>query len=200
MSRRFTDRRALAISIHSFGSTVGNSLGPLLAGLLLSYLLWRNVLFLYAIPAAIVAFFVWWSLKDLGREEGEEASTAERRTLWSLGSEGVRLFNNPAMLALLVAASVRGVANNAMFDWTPFYLENGPEEGGLGYTEFWVGFHMALLTGMGAVPSPILGQLSDKLGRKQVLMPGLALSAILPFLIVPAGDGILVPVVMAPTS
>ena len=197
LSRRFTDRRAFAISIHSFGSTVGNSLGPLLAGLLLSFLLWRNVLFLYAIPAAIVAFFVWWSLKDLGREGDEGVSPEDRRTLWSLGREGVRLFNNPAMLALLVAASVRGVANNAMFDWTPFYLENAPTDGGLGYTEFWVGFHMALLTGMGAVSSPILGQLSDKLGRKQILVPGLALAAGLPFLIVPAGDGILVALVMA---
>ena len=197
LSRRFTDRRAFAISIHSFGSTVGNSLGPLLAGLLLSYLLWRNVLFLYAIPAAIVAFFVWWSLKDLGREGGEEASPTDRRTLWSLGREGLQLFNNPAMLALLVAASVRGVANNAMFDWTPFYLENAPEKGGLGFAQFWVGFHMALLTGMGAVSSPILGQLSDKLGRKQILVPGLALAAVLPFLIVPAGDGFLVPIVMA---
>ena len=197
LSRRFTDRRAFAISIHSFGSTVGNSLGPLLAGLLLSFLLWRNVLFLYAIPAAIVAFFVWWSLKDLGREGGEETSPAERRTLWSLGREGLHLFNNPAMLALLVAATVRGVANNAMFDWTPFYLEKAPEEGGLGYSEFWVGFHMALLTGMGAISSPILGQLSDTLGRKQILVPGLALAAVLPFLIVPAGDGFLVAVVMA---
>ena len=197
LSRRFTDRRAFAISIHSFGSTVGNSLGPLLAGLLLSYLLWRNVLFLYAIPAAVVAFFVWWSLKDLGREGDEELSSEDRRTLWSLGQEGLRLFNNPAMLALLVAATIRGVANNAMFDWTPFFLEKAPVEGGLGYTEFWVGFHMALLTGMGAVSSPIIGQLSDKLGRKQILVPGLALAAILPFLIVPAGDGVLVALVMA---
>ncbi len=197
LSRRFTDRRAFAISIHSFGSTVGNALGPLVAGLLLSYLLWRNVLFLYAIPAAIVAFFVWWSLKDLGRDETEEESRADRRTLRSLGGAGLSVFKNPAMLALLIAASLRGVANNAMFDWTPFYLENSPEVGGLGFSYFWTGFQMALLTGMGAVSSPVLGQLSDKLGRKQILVPGLALSAVLPFFVVPAGDGYLVPVVMA---
>ena len=198
LSRRFNDRRAFAISIHSFGSTVGNALGPLVAGLLLSFLLWRNVLFLYAIPAAIVAFFVWWSLRDLGREENLETSEAENRTLGALAGTGLRLFKNPAMLALLVAASLRGVANNAMFDWTPFYLENSPEDGGLGFSYFLTGFQMALLTGMGAVSSPILGQLSDRLGRKQILVPGLALAAILPFFIVPAGDSVIkVPVVMA---
>ena len=197
LSRRFTDRRAFAISIHSFGSTVGNALGPLVAGLLLSYLIWRNVLFLYAIPAAIVAFFVWWSLKDLGREDNEGVRAGDELTIRALGGAGLRLFRNPAMMALLVAASLRGVANNAMFDWTPFYLEKSPEEGGLGFSYFWTGFQVALLTGMGAISSPILGQLSDKLGRKEVLVPGLAIAAVLPFFVVPAGNGILVPVVMA---
>lgn len=187
LSRRFTDRRAFAISIHSFGSTVGNALGPLIAGLLLSFLLWRNVLFLYAIPAAVVALFVWWSLRDLGREVGEP-NTAEPRTLRSLGAAGLRFFTRPAMLALLVAASVRGVANNVMFDWTPFYLENSAEDGGLGFSYTMTGFLMALLTGMGAISSPFLGQMADRLGRKQILVPGLAAAAVLPFLIVPAGD------------
>ena len=197
LSRRFTDRRAFSISIHSFGSTVGNALGPLVAGLLLSYLVWQNVLFLYAIPAAVVAVFVWWSLRDLGREEIVLPGDAEVRTLRTLAVGGWNFFRSPAMLALLVAASLRSVANIAMFDWTPFYLESSPEEGGLGFSYRWTGFLMALLTGTGAISSPILGQLSDKLGRKQVLVPGLALSAILPFLIVPSGDGFLMPLVMA---
>ena len=197
LSRRFTDRRAFSISIHSFGSTVGNALGPLVAGLLLSYLVWQNVMFLYAIPAAVVALFVWWSLRDLGREDNPQPGDTEIRTLRTLAGAGWNFFRNPAMLALLVAASLRSVANNAMFDWTPFYLETAPEDGGLGFSYFWTGFQVALLTGTGAVSAPILGQLSDKLGRKQVLVPGLALAAVLPFLVVPAGDGVLVPITMA---
>ena len=197
LSRRFSDRRAFSISIHSFGSTVGNAFGPLVAGTLLLYLVWREVMFLYAIPAGLVALFVWWSLRDLGREENLRPGDAERRTLGTLAGAGWNFFKNPAMLALLVAASLRSVANNAMFDWTPFYLENSPEDGGLGFSYFWTGLQMALLTGTGAISSPILGQLSDKLGRKQILVPGLAIAAVLPFLIVPAGDGPMVSVVMA---
>ena len=197
LSRRFSDRRAFSISIHSFGSTIGNALGPLVAGTLLRYLIWREVLLLYAIPAGLVAVFVWWSLRDLGWEEDVRPDDAERRTLSTLAVAGWNFFRNPAMLALLVAASLRSVANVAMFDWTPFYLEKSPEDGGLGYSYFWMGFQIALLTGTGAISAPILGQLSDKLGRKQILVPGLAIAAVLPFLIVPAGDGILVPIVMA---
>jgi MFS family permease len=197
LSRRFSDRRAFSISIHSFGSTLGNALGPLVAGTLLVYLVWREVLLLYAIPAGVVALFVWWSLRDVGREEDLQPGDTERRTLRTLAGAGWNFFRNPAMLALLVAASLRSVANVAMFDWTPFYLENSPEEGGLGFSYFWTGFQMALLTGTGAISAPVLGQLSDKLGRKQILVPCLAVAAVLPFLVVPAGDGILVPIVMA---
>ena len=179
LSRRFTDRRAFSISIHSFGSTIGNALGPLVAGFLLSYMVWQNVMFLYAIPAAVVALFVWWSLRDLGRENNPQPGDSETRTLRTLALAGWNFFRNPAMLALLVAASLRSVANNAMFDWTPFYLRTSLDDGGLGYSYFWTGFQVALLTGTGAVSSPILGQLSDKLGRKQVLVPGLALAALL---------------------
>lgn len=197
LSRRFADRRAFSISIHSFGSTIGNALGPLVAGTLLLYLVWREVLLLYAIPAGIVALFVWWSLKDLGREQEMQPGDAQARTLGTLAMAGWDFFRNPAMLALLVAASLRSVAVTAMFDWSPFYLESPIEEGGLGFSYFWTGFQMALLTGAGAISSPILGQLSDMLGRKQILVPGLAIAAVLPFLVVPAEDGILVPLVMA---
>ena len=197
LSRRFSDRRAFSISIHSFGSTLGNALGPLVAGTLLLYLVWREVLLLYAIPAGLVALFVWWSLRDLGREEEVRPGDAEIRTLGTLAVAGWNFFRNPAMLALLVAASLRSVAVTAMFDWSPFYLESPAKDGGLGYSYFWTGIQMALLTGAGAISAPILGQLSDTLGRKQVLVPGLAIAAVLPFLVLPAGDGYLVPLVMA---
>ena len=197
ISRRFSDRRAFSISIHSFGSTIGNAFGPLVAGTLLLYLIWREVLLLYAIPAGLVALFVWWSLRDLGREENPQPGDAEVRTLTTLAGAGLTFFRNPAMLALLLAATLRSIATSAMFDWTPFFLENPVDEGGLGFSYFWTGFQMALLTGSGAVSMPILGQLSDKLGRKQVLLPGLAIAAVLPFLVIPAGDGFLVPLVMA---
>ena len=198
LSRRFTDRRAFSISIHSFGSTVGNAFGPLVAGTLLLYLIWREVLFLYAIPAAIVAIFVWWSLRDLGREENPQEGDSQVRTLRTLAVAAWNLFRKPAMFSLLVAATLRSIANSTMFDWTPFYLESPSEEGGLGFSiRSGSELHMALLTGMGAVSSPILGQLSDTLGRKQILVPGLVIAAVLPFFIVMAGDGVLVAVVLA---
>ena len=193
LSRRFPDRRGFAISIHGFGSNVGNVLGPLLAGVLLSYLLWRHVLYLYAIPAVIMTIFVWWSLRELGNE-GEEERDAGRR-MGAQVRDGLRLLRNPVVMALAVAAAIRGVATGAMFNWAPFYLES-TEFGGLGMSYILTGVHVALLTGMGVVSTPILGYLSDRYGRKTVLAPGLAAAAVLTFFVVGAGDTIFLALLM----
>ena len=58
LSRRFPDRRGFAISMHGFGSNVGNVCAPLVAGGLLTFMLWRHILLIYTIPAGLMAVFV----------------------------------------------------------------------------------------------------------------------------------------------
>ena len=189
ISQRFPDRRGFALSMHGFGSNIGNILGPLLAGTLLAVLLWRHVLFLYAAPALVLAIFVWWSLKDVGKENGQD----NRKDLRAQFRDSREAVKNPIVLGLMVAAMLRGISLDAVGTWTPFYLER---ELGMGPVE--VGFHFALLTGMGIVSAPVLGALSDRFGRKQVLVPGLIIAAVLlSFIVVRAGDGFLLVLVLA---
>ncbi|NQW23432.1 MAG: MFS transporter [SAR202 cluster bacterium] len=196
LSRRFPDRRGFAISIHGFGSNVGNVMAPLVAGGLLTFMLWRHILLIYTIPAAIMAVFVWWSLKDLGVEDGDQPGDAKpKRQLMTGYRDGMALFKNPVVAALVLAAAIRGVGNNALFQWAPFYLRKATD-GGLEMDYFTVGIHLSLLTGMGIVSAPILGYLSDKFGRKQVLVPGLILASILTFFVVSAGDSLMLAVLL----
>ena len=188
VSQRFPDRRGFALSIHGFGGNICNYLGPLLAGVLLTVLLWRYVFFIYAGPALVLAFFVWWSLKDVGkeREEGEQQEPNIRfRDSWKAA-------RNPVVLALISAAVLRGIGLNAVSHWTPFYLE---DELGMGHIE--AGFHLGLLAGMGIISVPVLGALSDRFGRKVVLVPGFILATILSLLVVSTGDGVLLTLVFA---
>ena len=71
ISQRFPDRRGFAISMHGFGSNIGNVSGPVLAGALLAtgFLIWRHIFFIYAGFALLMAVFVWWSLRGLGRRK-----------------------------------------------------------------------------------------------------------------------------------
>ena len=197
LSRRFPDRRGFAISMHGFGSNIGNVLAPLLAGGLLTIMAWRPILLIYAAPAALMAVFVWFSLKDLGIEDGDDQTNLKSKGRVLSGyREGLAMFKIPVVATLVLAAAVRGVANNALFQWAPFYLREA-EDGGLAMGYFSVGVHLSLLTGMGIVSAPILGYLSDRYGRKQVLVPGLIIAATLTMFVVSAGDSILLAVLLA---
>ncbi|MDA1128682.1 MAG: MFS transporter [Chloroflexi bacterium] len=190
LSRRFPDRRGFAISMHGFGSNVGNVLAPLVAGGLLTIMSWRPILLIYAAPAALMAVFVWWSLKDLGIEDGDQkGAEKQKRQVMAGYRDGLAMFKIPVVATLVLAAAIRGVANNALFQWTPFYLREATD-GGLGMGYFSVGIHLSLLTGMGIVSAPILGYLSDRYGRKQVLVPGLIIAAVLTMFVVRAGDSV----------
>ena len=50
---------------------------------------------------------------------------------------------------------------------------------------------------MGIVSAPILGYLSDRYGRKQVLVPGLIIAATLTMFVVSAGDSIVLALLLA---
>ncbi|MDA0263120.1 MAG: MFS transporter [Chloroflexi bacterium] len=188
LSRRFPDRRGFAISMHGFGSNLGNVLAPVVAGGLLTFMLWRHILLIYTIPAAIMAVFVWWSLRDLGVEDGEARGQERPKRRILIGyRDGLAMFKSPVVATLVLAAAIRGVANNALFQWTPFYLKNATD-GGLDMNYFVAGVHLSLLTGMGIISAPILGYLSDRYGRKQVLVPGLIIAAVLSMFVVSAGE------------
>jgi MFS family permease len=181
--------------MHGFGSNVGNVMAPLVAGGLLTFMVWRHILLIYAAPAAIMAIFVWWSLKDVGKEAEDEDRPAPERKVMAAYREGLAMFKNPMVATLVLAAAIRGVANNALFQWSPFYLKNATD-GGLDMGYFTAGVHLALLTGMGIVSAPFLGYLSDRFGRKQVLVPGLIIAAILTMFVVSAGDSLMLAVLL----
>ncbi|MCY4556016.1 MAG: MFS transporter [Chloroflexi bacterium] len=190
ISQRFPDRRGFAISMHGFGSNLGNVSGPIIAGALLgaSFIIWRHVFFIYAGLAVFMAFFVWWSLRGLGRED-------DGIRVRSLGEQFVSagaLLKNPVVMALIFAALLRGIGLNALFNWTPFYLRET-----LGMSTLEAGVYYALLTGMGIISAPVLGWMSDKFGRKAVLAPGFVAAALLSLAVVSVGSSLLLIPIMA---
>ncbi len=190
ISQRFPDRRGFAISMHGFGSNLGNVSGPVVAGAMLAsgFLMWRHVFFIYAGMAIFMAALVWWSLRGLGREN----AGAPGRNLADQFGNAVTLLKNPVVMALIFAALLRGIGLSALFNWTPFYLRETLE-----MSTLQAGVYYALLTGMGIVSAPLLGWLSDKWGRKAVLVPGFVAAALLSLVVVPVGSTFLLIPVMA---
>ena len=190
ISQRFPDRRGFAISMHGFGSNLGNVSGPVVAGALLStgFLIWRHVFFIYAGLAILMAMLVWWSLRGLGRE----TDFRQARGLAEQFASALTLLRNPVVMALILAALLRGIGLNALFNWTPFYLRET-----LDMSTLQAGVYYALLTGMGIVSAPLLGWMSDKWGRKAVLAPGFVVAGLLSLAVVSVGGSLLLIPVMA---
>ena len=191
LSQIFPDRRGWAISIHGFGANIGNIAGPIVAAALLGLVAsWRSVLFIYAVPAILMGVFVWWSLRDIGKggDDPPRELSVHLRDTWGI-------MRNPVVLVLVVAAALRGIGLDALFAWSPFYLEETLGKGHLS-----AGFHYSLLTGMGIISAPIMGLLSDRFGRKAVLVPGFLLAAGFSLVTAAVGEGFLLMVVFAGTG
>ncbi len=190
ISQRFPDRRGFAISMHGFGSNLGNVSGPVIAGALLAtgFLIWRHIFFIYAALALLMAVFVWWSLRGVGQDN----STEGVRNLSGQFASALSLLKNPIVMALIFAALLRGIGLSALFNWTPFYLRETLE-----MSTLLAGVYYALLTGMGIISAPVLGWLSDKWGRKAVLVPGFVIAALLSMTVVSVGASLLLIPIMA---
>ena len=74
----------------------------------------------------------------------------------------------------------------------PLYLGND-----LMLSTFSRGFHIGLLIAVGLVAKPLAGHLSDRWGRRQVLVPGLVWSCLLALALVPFTEGVLLTVTIA---
>ena len=190
LSQRFPEKRGFALSTHSAGGNVGGTVGPLVAGLLLWLLIsqegggeWRYVLFIFVAPALLMVLPIFWTLHNVGSStEGIPQATPLRQRI----SDASRLIRRPAILAIMAVLLLRGLGFNALNNWAPKYLEDGANQ-----PAFWVGVDMALYIGLGIIFGPVLGLISDKVGRKPVIIPGLLISAGLAVLVVMAGSNAL---------
>ena len=187
LSQRFPEKRGFALSTHSAGGNVGGTVGPLVAGLLLWLLIsqegggeWRYVLFIFVAPALLMVLPIFWTLHNVGSSQGGPTqSTPMRQRI----SDASRLMRRPAIMAIVGVLLLRGLGFNALNNWAPKYLEDGANQ-----PAFWVGVDMALYIGLGIIFGPILGLISDRVGRKPVIIPGLLISAGLAVLVVMAGE------------
>ena len=59
ISERYPSKRGFAIAIHAIGPNIGESIAPLLVGVLLLTLSWRSVLFVNLIPGIVIALILW---------------------------------------------------------------------------------------------------------------------------------------------
>lgn len=185
ISQRFPHRRGFGLSIHGVGGQVGDSIGPLVVGglLFLFHGLWRRVALAYVFPALVMTGVVWWALFSLGSNSDAADGAGSRASLGRRFREAGRLLRNPAILSLVLVTSLRDMGAGSLIVWLPKYLHDPVAEGGLAMSPFLVGLHLTLLLALGVASSPFAGILSDRHGRKLILIPCLTAVGLLSLVI-----------------
>lgn len=165
LSEKYPDKRGFAIAIHAIGPNIGESIAPLLVGVLLLYLSWRNVLFLNLIPGIVIAFILWKFLfgkLDSRTQSKKGLSTRE----YMAGMK--KLAQNPSILALVFVAGMRSMTQQGLHTFLPIYLTHD-----LGLSSAMAGLYLSVTQTAGMIGTPIAGSISDQNGRKRVLTAGL---------------------------
>jgi MFS family permease len=190
LSLKFPDKRGMALAIHGMGASIGDALGPLIVGAIVLGVGWRLVFQLHLIPALAFAVILW---KGLGKMNGATSEPAETNTLsFSAYMGGVRsIFNNAQSVSVLSSTALASMARVAVLAFIGIYFRDT-----LGFSTAKLGMYLAFLYALGVVSQPIMGLVSDRIGRKAVLVPSFAMMAALYLAIPYSGDGVLLALVM----
>ncbi|MFC1886634.1 MFS transporter [Thermodesulfobacteriota bacterium] len=190
----FAHNRGVALAIHGAGGSIGDILGPVITGLLLSAMSWRNIISLYAVVPLGTAFWVYWALLRLGNKKFDEKESGPEKKI-DLRTQLIiarKILKRTHIWRVNLVAGFRGMCFVVLVNFLPLFMK---EE--LGHSSKYIGFHFGLLWTVGIIASPMMGHLSDLWGRKPVLVPALLYSSLLIILLSFAGKGALFTVMIA---
>jgi len=195
LSQIYPNRRGFILSLDRSGGSVGDTVGPLVAGALLLVFAWQYI-YMSAFPIALVMLGILWLLlrrADTFQELGARMRIVPRpfgqqmRELWAL------LRTSGKVLLLLVAVkSIAGFGQGGLLLFIPLYLQET-----VGMDSLGIGLHVALLTGVGIATAPLFGILSDRIGRAPVVVLVLAGQTSISVLMALMGEGIMFTVLVA---
>ena len=179
LSNSFPERRASALAVHGMGATISDTLTPVGAGLLLTILPWETVLSAQILPALLLGLLVWRGLAAFfSAGDSHSWRGADMREL-------LELARNALFLGISASTALFQMGRLVVITFLPIYLQEH-----LGYSPFALGIYIGLLHAMGTISQPVMGYLSDRFGRKEVLLPSFLLLGLLFLLLAVAAPGI----------
>jgi len=174
LAHRFPDRKGLVLSLHGMGGNIGEAAAPLVIGALLAVLSWREVVIVNIVPGVVMAAMILVFLGSLTLDAPHApANRTDGRSLGSYFSGFRRLLRNRAIILISVSGVFRSMTQSSLLTFLPLYL--GRE---LGYSTFWIGAGMFALQVAGFTSAPVSGHLSDRMGRRRVMISSMLMSAI----------------------
>jgi len=181
LAARYPERRGFAMAAHLTGAQIGNTVSPLIIGFLLAGTIgswvifggieWRWIAAFISVPMVVTALAVISRFKTAGIEAKGDV------TLSDYFRSAGRLVSNRGVLGMALLGAMRGAVHTSFQVFLVIYMR---EE--LSYSDTFVGLHVALITMAGIISTPIMGNVSDRVGRRPVIAFAMTAMTILIFL------------------
>lgn len=180
LAQRFPERKGLALSFHSMGGNVGDALAPLAVGALLAFLSWRSIVVVNVIPGLVMALLIFYFLGTLRmgskkRKDGQHPASdeSEGQSVKEYFRGLSELARNRDLLLLSIGSGFRSMTQNGLLTFLPVFLAYE-----MGYSPFWVGACMFVLQAAGFAAAPVAGAMSDRMGRRRIIMNSMLMTAV----------------------
>ena len=173
LAARYPHRKAFAFAAHRSGGSIGDTSGPIIVGLLLGGVSfwglnwvgfgWRTVALLHVVPSALTGLAVLYAFRS--PLQGETTRPTFGQYLKSTGP----LLRNTAVLGMVGVSALRGMAHRSFAVFLVIHMKED-----LGSSDLSIGLHLGLLTFLGILAGPAFGLISDRTGRRGVMVLGMA--------------------------
>lgn len=188
ITRLYPARKGLVLGVTGLGAAVGFAFSPLLTGLLSVTvgLDWQQIALLFGMAGAGVGVMAWFFVpRSAGRTDSPAAQTAVEVSTG--GGHGYSL--GATVLGLVIAiACLREIAMWSILDISDFFLT------ALLADSTRTGFFLFLIYLPGIFVKPLVGALSDRLGRKRLATAALIFYGVTIAAVALAGPLALIPI------
>ncbi len=178
LAYRYPQRKGLVLSFHGMGGNLGEALAPVVVGAMLAWFSWRAVVVINVVPGFVMASMILLMLGALTmartREDGSINAAAGSWNARQYLRDFVSLLRNKGLMLVSCSSAFRTMTQVGLLTFLPVYLAYE-----LGYSPFVVGICLTVLQVAGFIAAPIAGHLSDKLGRKRVVISSMVLTGVM---------------------
>jgi len=182
LSYRYPQKKAFALGVHLSAASAGNTLGPLLTGIILGGIAfnkikidpieWNELALIMSIISLVLSLMVFIFSSKIYIESSEKINVK----LYI--SKTVESLKKIQVITMVVLHALRQSVHSAFTVYLLIYLKEF-----LDFSPFKIGFYFSLIGISGILFTPIWGSVSDRIGRLPVITLGMLLTSLFIFLL-----------------